>query len=266
MSSYRHGGGERGSVHAGALTELRNPVAGVATVTNPRAATGAVDAESLDMGRLRAAEELRTRYRAVTPEDFEFLAEESSVKVKRARCIEPEPGKAIPVFVLPAVASPMREIPPDELTAGPELLDEVASYLDERRLVGAHIDVKPVPLRAVTVVADVLVDRSAHTDVVAGRIREALYRFVNPVVGGSIDGVGEGWEFGRPLNDGELYALVHDVPGVSRIRMVRMYETDPRTPDKPNPEPVGARLVLAPDELLCSATHRVRARRPDAPR
>jgi predicted phage baseplate assembly protein len=264
MSRYRYGGGVRGSVPARTLTELRNPVPGVATVTNPRSAEGAVEAETLDVGRLRAAYELRTRYRAVTAEDFEFLAVEGSVKVKRARCIDPEPGRATPVYVLPAVANAARALSYDELTAEPELLEEVAAYLDERRLVGTQVDVKPVPLRGVTVVADVLIERTAHTDVVAGRIRDALYRFVNPLVGGSLDGEGEGWEFGRPLNDGELYGLVHDVPGVSRVWMVRMYETNPATPGQPEPEPVGSRFVLEPHELLCSATHRVRARHPDA--
>jgi hypothetical protein len=119
----------------------------------------------------------------------------------------------------------------------------------------------PVPLRGVTVVADVTIVRSAHAGDVERDVKAALEGFVNPLVGGL---AGEGWEFGRALNEGELYPLVQDVPGVDRVRMVRMYETDARTPETPHPTPAGARISIARNELFCSATHRVRAGGRDA--
>jgi predicted phage baseplate assembly protein len=262
MSSYRHGGGRGGSVPRDTLRQLRNPVAGVAEVTNPLAADGGVDAESLAAARRRAAYELRTRYRAVTAEDFEFLAGEAPMRAARALCLEPAPGKAIPVFILPPAVDPERPLTQAELTPSPDLLESVADFLDERRLMGTRVHVMPVPLRGVTVVVDVAIARWAHVDVVEREIKEGLYHFINPLVGGSAH-ADDGWAFGRPLNAGELYALVQHVPGVDRIHKLRMYETDPRSPDTPDPRPAGTEIVLAPNELVFSGSHRVRARRHD---
>ena len=59
-------------------------------MSNPGPANGGVDAETLDHARQRAAMEIRSRYRAVTAEDFEFLAGEASPKVARAVCVPPQ--------------------------------------------------------------------------------------------------------------------------------------------------------------------------------
>ena len=93
FSKYRHGGGRRGNISAAALAVLRAPIPGVETVTNPRPAVGGVDAEALEHARQRASMEIRTRYRAVTAEDFEFLAGEASPRVARAVCIPPQDGR-----------------------------------------------------------------------------------------------------------------------------------------------------------------------------
>jgi predicted phage baseplate assembly protein len=261
MTRYRHGGGERGDVARGTLRRLRKPIAEVASVTNPEAAEGGVDVETVAAARRRAALELRTRYRAVTAEDFEFLAGEAPVKIGRAHCHPPAPGEAIPVYVLPPVVHPDRRLTFEELRPSTRVLKGVAEFLDGRRLMGTRLHVMPVPLRCVTVVVDVTVSRAAQPERVEQCVKEALYRFVNPLVGGSIEGPGEGWAFGRPLNEGDIYSLVLEVDEVEHVRTVRMYETDPRTPDSPSPQPSGSRIVLAPNEVLCSGTHRVRGQR-----
>ena len=75
ISRYRHGGGRIGNVAADSLTTLRSAIPGVASVTNPRPARGGVDAQSVARRpRARAALEIRTRDRAVTAQDYEFLA------------------------------------------------------------------------------------------------------------------------------------------------------------------------------------------------
>ena len=89
MAAYHHGGGARGNVAPGALRVLRKGIPGVASVRNEAAARGGVDAETIDVGRQRAELELRTRDRAVTAQDFEFLAGEATPRVARARCGRP---------------------------------------------------------------------------------------------------------------------------------------------------------------------------------
>jgi hypothetical protein len=113
----------------------------------------------------------------------------------------------------------------------------------------------------VTAVVDVVVEPAAEPKTVEEHIRNELYRFLNPFVGGRIEGSGDGWAFGHPVAEGDLYALVHEVPGVERVRTVRMYENDPATPGNPDPRPAGPRIELGPEEVACSGTHRVRAER-----
>ena len=260
MSRYRHGGGASGSVAAGALTQLRNPIPGIGSVTNPRPASGGVDVELRDAGRRRAALELRTRYRAVTTEDFEFLVCEDSPDVARVCCLEPEPGKAVPVYVLPVVPNPFRAMTYEELTPDKALLDRVRAFLNLRRLVGTSVQVMPAALQGVTVMADVSVRKSADERDVAPAIKRELELYINPIKGAGTPGEeGEGWGFGRTLNLGELYSRVQDVDGVDQVRDVRMYDTDLRTPELPARTPAGEQITVAPNAVLCSAHHRVRA-------
>jgi predicted phage baseplate assembly protein len=259
MAAYHHGGGARGNVKRGELRVLRKGIPGVASVRNLVAARGGVDAETIELGRERAELELRTRDRAVTSDDFEFLAGEATPRVARARCGRPQDGRAIPVFILPAVPDRFPEPPAalefDDLTPEKEVLAQVSAYLDDRRLLGTSIDVQPVRLRGIQVAVDVRVERFADPLRVEHEIRRALYRYVNPF-GGSLDGEPEGWDFGRAVTDGDLRAVVHAVPRVKRISLLRIYECDPAT-RQVQPAAAGTALVIGRDELVCSGNHAV---------
>ena len=106
----RRARGQRRGRHA--LNVLRSPIPGVDTVTNPEPAIGGVDAEPLEHARQRAAMEIRTRYRAVTAEDFEFLAGEASPRVARAVCLPPQRRRAGPAAHRPARLSRRPPAPP----------------------------------------------------------------------------------------------------------------------------------------------------------
>ena len=77
-------------------------------------------------------------------------------------------------------------------------------------------------------------------------------------MGGNPTGPGEGWAFGRALNQGELYGVVHAVEGVEFVKILRIYETNLQTGEQ-NSKPAGSHIVLEPDELLASAQHIVKA-------
>ena len=111
MAAYHHGGGARGNVAPGALRVLRKGIPGVASVRNEAAARGGVDAETIDVGRQRAELELRTRDRAVTAQDFEFLAGEATPRVARARCGRPEDGQRDPGVRAARGAGPLPRAP-----------------------------------------------------------------------------------------------------------------------------------------------------------
>jgi hypothetical protein len=160
------------------------------------------------------------------------------------------------------VAPADRRLSVEELTPDDALLSEVASYLDGRRVIGTTVHLLPVKLRGVSVVINLQADPQAVLGRVEEEVLQALYTYVNPLVGGSASGLGSGWPFGRLLNQGELYQIVHSVDGVQFVKILRVYETDLRSGEQ-SPQPAGSHVVLEPDELLASGTHVVRAVHPE---
>ncbi|HEY6659991.1 MAG TPA: putative baseplate assembly protein [Pyrinomonadaceae bacterium] len=85
---YRWGGGAGGNAGAGKITSLESSVPFVESVTNLRPAVGGQDEETVDHAKLRAPESIRTRSRAVTGEDFEFLAKQTpGARIRRAKAL-----------------------------------------------------------------------------------------------------------------------------------------------------------------------------------
>jgi predicted phage baseplate assembly protein len=258
FSRYRHGGGRLGNVTAGTLTVLKSTIAGVDTVTNPTPAVGGVDAEQLEHARERASMEIRSRYRAVTAEDFEFMAGEASPRVARAVCIPPREGTAVPLHIVPRVYPADRQLTYEELIPDAALMTEVAEYLDERRLIGTTVQLLPCRFRGLSVVVNLQASPLADTARVEEDVAHALYTYLNPLVGGDPNGPGPGWTFGRALNQGELYGIVHAVDGVEFVKILRIYETNLETGEQSS-KPAGTHIVLEGDELMASGQHIVKA-------
>jgi hypothetical protein len=84
MAFYRHGLGLEGRVRDNALTTLLDRPIGLKSVTNPRAAEGGADPETLAEARENAPTTVRTFGRAVSLLDFEDLAMASG-EVAKAR-------------------------------------------------------------------------------------------------------------------------------------------------------------------------------------
>ena len=250
--------GARATSRPATLSVLKSTIAGIDTVTNPDAATGGVDAEIITHARQRASMEIRSRYRAVTAEDFEFMAGEASPRVARAVCIPPRDGGAVPLHLVPRIYPADRRLDFAELMPEEGLLTEVAEYLDERRLIGTTVELKPCRYRGLSVVVNLQARPLADTARVEEDVAHALYTYLNPLVGGNPTGPGAGWPFGRALNQGELYGVVHAVDGVEFVRILRLYETNLETGEQ-SAKPAGTHIVLEPDELMASGLHIVKA-------
>ena len=80
--------------------------------------------------------------------------------------------------------------------------EKVAEYLDERRLIGTTVELKPCRYRGLSVVVDLQARPLADTVRVQEDVAHALYTYLNPLVGGNASGPGNGWTFGRALNQG----------------------------------------------------------------
>ena len=258
FTRYRHGGGRMGNVTAGTLSVLKSTLPGVDTVTNPTPAVGGVDAEQLEHARERASMEIRSRYRAVTAEDFEFMAGEASPRVARAVCIPPREGGAVPLHIVPRVYPADRQLTYQELLPDEALMTEVAEYLDERRLIGTTVQLLPCRFRGLSVIVNLQASPLADTARVEEDVAHALYTYLNPLVGGNPGGPGPGWTFGRALNQGELYGIVHAVDGVEFVKILRIYETNLETGEQSS-KPAGTHIVLESDELMASGQHIVKA-------
>jgi predicted phage baseplate assembly protein len=258
MSRYRFGGGCAGNVGPGTLTRLRGAIPGVTSVTNPRVARGGVDSESLDEACIRAPKELRTRDRAVTAADYELLVHRECPRAARVRCGTPAPGQAIPLFVLPVLADARGRLKLDDLTSPPELLAEVGDVLRSRCVLGVSVNVAPVAIRLVAAAVEIGVARHDEILLIEQLVRDALYEFINPYIGGDPLQAGDGWHWGRSLHAGELAPVVRRVPGVLRVHFVRLYDVDP-TSGLPSPRELADGLQLGPHELPGSGEHRVHA-------
>lgn len=258
FTRYRYGGGRAGNLATGALTMLVSPLAGVVSVTNPQPAAGGADAESLDGARRRAALELRSRSRAVTVRDFERLTVDASPRVARAICCAPQGSGPVRVHVLPRIDSPDRLLTVRELTPDEELMRLLAEQLDKRRLIGTSIRLLPARLRGISVAVEVTTAPVADVERVRQDVEHALYTFLNPLIGGSPDGPGDGWPAGRSLSPGELFGIVYGISGVQSVNLLRMYETDVRTGEQAA-QPTEGHMPIDTDELIASGRHFVRA-------
>ncbi|MGW2847529.1 putative baseplate assembly protein [Streptomyces sp. NPDC001108] len=250
---YRTGGGSAGNVARGAISVLRSSVPYVAGVENREAARGGVDGETVENAKTRAPHILRVQERAVTAGDYEAVAREAAPSLRRVRCLPAVAGEAgaVRVLVVPdAVPDRGGQLRFEQLIPSDAVLAAVTERLDERRLVGTRLVVEPPAYQGVTVVARLVTtgddpDR-VRTDAVA-----ALFRHIDPLRGGAD---GTGWPFGRPVQYGEIFAVLQNVPGVALVEDVRMFPADPITGRR------GAavqRIDVAPGALVFSHQHQI---------
>jgi predicted phage baseplate assembly protein len=263
MSRYQYGGGVIGNAPRGALSALKTSIPYVARVTNREPAVGGRNAESLEHAKLQAPKKLRSQTRAVTAEDYEQLAREVR-GVARTYCLtpgaqppgphDPRPGHIV-VLVLPRVDDPTAALTPEQLALSPDLNTEVLTRLNDQRLVGTTLEVRAP--RYLWVAVGITLRVAPRTDaqvMEAARKKgeEALYRYLNPYVGGPNN---TGWPIGRDLNRSELFGLLQQIPNVEYADGLRVTvaETGHAVPSVT----ASQHLVVPFDALICSGRHQV---------
>jgi predicted phage baseplate assembly protein len=252
VTGYRHGGGRPGNVGAGTLRVPKTSIPFVASVRNLEAATGGVDAETVANAKLRGPLSLRTGQRAVTAVDFERLTLEAAPGVARARCLAPAlAGGPVRVLVVPRVEVAPQELSLSDLALPAELVERVRAYLDDRRLLTTSVEIGEPSYQGVTVVASVVGAPATHPELIRERALDALYRYVNPLVGGPQRG---GWPYDRDLNVGEVFALLSGLEGVVGIKEVDLYLADLGSHEQRG---VGQRIRLPRESLFASFRHQV---------
>lgn len=295
---YRYvAGGVGGNVGAGTIKALRKSVSGISAVNNLAASYGGSDEETVEDTKRRAPELLRNRYRAVTAEDYEYLAREATTDVVIVRCLPPrvheadDPGGAwqkgdswtfgdldrspgnVNLIVVP-------DHGPNEPRPEPtqELLREVLRYLDQRRDLTAHLNVTGPRYLPIRVVVAVSVWQKAITNglitsttEVVQEIEDKIEKFFHPVLGGLS---GTGWQVGQHVFISDLYKTImpsEDLGYISTLTvqaMVPAYHDPPLGSGGPwnnNERPFtlditpGASVRVADYELVCFGSRQVNA-------
>ena len=328
FTHYWTGGGLVGNVGAHTISVLKTAMPYVAWCTNYTPALGGLESEDIEHVKMRGPRTLRTRERAVTPEDYEALALQATPGIARARCQviggqvstvaiadsdEPEeiiaaglpspgadgangsaagaagadlgrvlsafsgvrrgaagadgraPGRIasrsnmsapaasgfVRLLLVPALHDVSAGIAPQQLQLTPRLKREVHDFLDDRRLVTAELVLGTPVYTWVSVSARVRALPHFDRTLVGMRAREALNRYIHPVVGGQ---EGRGWPFGRELFLGEVYALLQQVEGIEVIEEATLFHIDPYTSAS---GPAVTRLSPGMGGLLVSHEHRI---------
>ncbi len=245
---YRSGGGQRGNVAAGAINTLKSSIPFVERIENRARATGGLDAESLEAAMLKAAALLRTRERAVTADDFEFVAQAVlREKIARVKCIQPRSEIAqevvpnlVYILVIARVDHPTVRLQEQQLLVPAADVQELARRLEERRPLTMRIEVRSPVYSWISVRVRVTVAFDQDRQNVERTLLTRLYHFINPIVGGE---EGTGWPFGRAIYVADVYRQLPTMPGVL-IRGVDLFEADREgTPLRQRPDE-SMRLVL----------------------
>lgn len=218
---YQAGGGELASTETrvGTVKGLRSSLPFVDKVTNVVAASGGSDPESVDDVLARGPQTIKNRDRAVTTEDYVWLAQQESTLVHQVKCLPTtrpinnhqlqfDPG-AVTLLLVPKSEDPRPQ--PSQ-----QLIRQVQDALQARSLsiLTSHIFVIPPEYVPVQVRAEVVPTVPEEASVVEGRIENRLQTFLHPVTGGP---QGQGWEFGRNVYISELYQLIEDTEGVDVV-------------------------------------------------
>jgi predicted phage baseplate assembly protein len=259
FEQYRFGGGQEGNVQAGILNTLKTAIPYVARVSNRHAAWGGLDAETLEAAKVRVPAMLRSRERAVTESDFEFLARQAlPAAIGRVKCLQPTPADArrvvpghVYVLVIPRMPYPEGFLDPDRLRPKDRDVQALSAYLDERRLLTTQLDVRPPAYIWAAVRAKLRAAPEADQTAVEAEVLNRLYRFLNPLTGGP---EGSGWPFGRDLFVSDVYQCLQGMPDVQFIRGVEMYGAQPG--GDASGEPVEHLEVLA-HGVIASGLHSV---------
>jgi hypothetical protein len=229
------GGGRRGNAAVDTITQLLGPASGVSGVTNPRAAEGGSDGEPLTAFIHRGPQTVRHRGRATLPSDYETMAREASSAVAVARCLPAvnPAGRTMPGWVTVQIIPHSADRRP---WPSAELRLQVRRYIEDRAPAvlkqAGRVHVTGPQYRAVDVAATIAPVESDQAETVENRAREALERFLHPLLGGQD---GTGWGMGRDVFISDVAAMLERVEGLNYVSRLELLD---------NGVPQGERLVI----------------------
>lgn len=279
--TYRYAvGGVKSNVLPDTINYIRTSVPGVIWVTNPQPAEGGFDEENIEKTKQRGPEILHNRYRAVTLEDYEYLAKEVTPAVKKVRCLPPRlfstydslPGGIeydepwtfgglnrstgnINVIIVP-------DSPSDRPMPSEDLLQEVSDYLNERRTLTSKLHVTFPRYLSIQVNANIKVWQKAVDDRLTpdpatskqlnDEINKKIKEFLHPISGGPGR---NGWEVGQDITISTLFDYIKPSSDIGFISSLSVQVKEPlySPPVRPFTSDSDFWVRLADYEIICSA-------------
>lgn len=239
---YRTHASDHGNLAAGAIAELRNPsgvLNDIQAVTNLARTAGGFAVEEIARAKVRGPHTLKNRERAVTAEDYQWLALEID-GVERAHGIPTHKANgavdagSVTVMIIPKPSDALPENVARKLVPTPALLRLVERHLADRILANLrrddgsdainmtdvdHIYVVGPQYIAVQVAATVIPIQPEAADSVRIAVLTRLDEFLHPVHGGPHR---DGWQPGRAVYLSEIAAEVEQVAGVDHVLDIRL--------------------------------------------
>ena len=205
QAKYRIGSGSAGNVGAGSLATLMDRPLGVSGVTNPEAATGGQDAQSIGDVRINAPQTVLTLGRAVSITDYQsFASTFAGIAKAYAIWIPAGPGRGVFLTVAGVNGA---ALPPGNPT-----LDYLTTAL---RNYGNPL----VPITVVSFLetlfrlsADVQYDQAFSQPAVRAQVQQTLsqtYSFANRT-------------FGQGVSVDEVATVIQNVPGVVAVNVTNL--------------------------------------------
>lgn len=209
---YKSGGGKKGNQKQKTITGLKTTIPNIDSVTNYDSSSGGRDLEVIGDILIRTPHSIKNGGKAVTKEDFEWLAMEASPEVAKTRCVRN--GEKIQVIIAPAYEN-------DRPSPDAAITDYVEEYLKERAFAPVRNSIEVVgPVFKVINIETTLTPVSiSESAVVADKVERRLKEFLNPITGGQ---EGEGWNFGEDIYLSEVAAVIEDVEGVDYIKELKV--------------------------------------------
>ncbi len=200
--------GASGNIGANLVSELLTPIyldsqQVSLTVDNPVPATGGTDRETLEHARKQAPVEVRSLWKAVTKEDYKALAE-GYPGVAKAQILDVNDCGNIRYYQVNMAVAPDGGGPPSTL-----LKEDLAGYLESRKVITVEINLFEPVYRSVVIDAEIFAYAGEDLDLVRSRVEQALEDFF------AFDRMG----FGVPVYFSDLVSAIDGVRGVSHVNM-----------------------------------------------
>ncbi len=220
--AYQCGGGASGNVKAGEIKTVKSAVPGVDKVINPVAADGGADTATVaEMHKIGPAR-ISHRDRAITAEDFEWLAKAASRKVVKARCLantnnELQPARGwVTVIIVP---DSREDKPSPSLELRRIVRQKLEAQCANTLSAAENLHICEPSYAEISVSAEVFVTSIDVVTQVEREINKKLRAFFHPLTGGP---EGKGWDFGRDAAASDVYALLESVQGVDHAENLRL--------------------------------------------